>query len=691
MVSILSFLFGCAAPSQQEKIQEKLESVIIFGDGESKSLEFVEKQDHIYIPVTIPPLEPKYFMIDTGWSGSSALRSDIVKSMGLKKFKKRKGYDIGGKVTFVSWRVKEVRLGGQPYDNFFVTTCDGFDRTLRSCSKGAEIEIIGILSVRFMEKFFTRIDFDADLITFDSDIPEQPACRTAGTGGDRTGAPSTFSIPFSYVTDTIRAEMCFNDLPYIVTLALDTGAGETIITEEILKNLGDKVTREIGFSGETEKRRTFGAADVHKFEEEEIRVASISLGKAKMLDFPLTMMSGMALRKVTPHAWTDGLLGITFLRNFNMGLDLENKCLTLEKNANYYVYEGDRFKRKRDFQAAEEAFKKAVARKDCPLTRGWLGVAYVKLGDHKLALVEFGRAAEMDETLAWPHREIGLIYHKQKEYQAAEEALRKALDLDSDYGCARKDLAALYADQGRCEEAVETCRPLLEEKPKSASLRVKLGKIYQAHDCHDQAIASYQEAIAMKKDYDWAHLHMGTVFQDRGEFEAALQAYEKALEIDPDDYWAHMRVGLTSEQLGRLEEAAGAYARAGGTEEILCRADLFLYFVNVERGLDARAREALTTSLEEEIARDRKNKDDLLIPAVSFFLGRGDGEAVLAAAKNEYDDRKAQYYLGKHSLMQGDEAGAIEHFRKATEKVDVATIENAAARYELRRAAESHQ
>ncbi len=686
LILIVSFLSaGCAAPSRQEKVQEKLEPVIIFGDGESDSIEFVEKKNHIYIPVTIPPLEPKYFLVDTGWGGSSALRSDIVEAMGLEKYKERKYRDLAGKVKTTSWKVDEVRLGGQDYDKFFVLTSKGQDKSLGGFSKGVGVEVIGILSVRFMEKFITGIDFDAGLIHFDPDVSGQSPCGGARSGEEQAPDPSVFVASFSLVNWAIRAETRFNDLPLIVTLSFDTGSDGTMITKRILENLGEEVGSELGFKGKTKKSRHIVAAHTSTFKSEEIRVASIAMGGAKLLDFPLTMTAGTSLGKGV--LTTDGLLGMDFLRNFNMRLDLKNKCVALEKNANYYVYEGDRLRKDRNFEASAEAYRKAVARKDCSLTRGRLGKAYAKLGDHEQAMAEFGRAVEMDDTIAWPHMEMGCLYHEQEEYARAEEAFRKALDLDPEYVRARKKLAALYADQGRCEDAMEACRPLLEEKPEKASLRVDLGKIYQTYGCYDQAVASYREAAAMKKDYDWAHLRMGTAFQDQGQFDAALQAYQRALDIDPDYYWAHMRVGLTCEELGRLEESAAAYARASEVCKKFCEADLFLYFVDVQRGHEARAGERLAASLEE--GSGEKDKSTLLRAAASLLLDRGDEEAVFSAVKSDSDEDGAHFYVGRHCMTKGDRAGAMEHFRKAAEEVDVGWVENAAARYELRRSKET--
>ena len=685
MIGIISA--GCAAPSRLERVQGKLEPIIIFGDGESNSIEFVEKENHIYLQVTIPPLEPKYFLVDTGWGASSALRSDIVEAMGLEKYKERKYRDLTGKVKTTSWKVDEVRLGGLGYDKFFVLTSKGQDKSLGGFSKGAGIEVIGILSVRFMEKFITGIDFDAGLIHFDPDVSGQSPCGAARSGEEQAPDPSVFVTPFSFINWAIRAETRFNDLPLIVPLSLDTGSDGTMITKRILENLGEEVGSELGFKGKTKKSRHIVAAHTSVFKSEEIRVASIAMGGAKLLDFPLTMTAGTSLGRGV--LTTDGLLGMDFLRNFNMRLDLKNKCVALEKNANYHVYEGDRFRKNRDFEASAEAYRKAVARKDCPLTRGRLGGAYAKLGEHEQAMAEFGRAVEMDDTIAWPHMEMGCLYHEQKEYPRAEEAFQKALDLSPEYVRASKKLAALYADQGRCEDAVEACRPLLEEKPDKTSLRVKLGKIYQTYGCYDQAIASYREAATMKKDYEWAHLRTGTAFQDQGKFDAALQAYQKALDMDPEYYWAHMRVGLTREELGRLEEAADAYARASELCEKFCEADLFLYFVDVERGHEARAGERLTASLEE--GSGGKEKGQLLRAAASLLLGKGDEEAVFSAVKSDSDEDGAHFYIGRHCMAKGDRAGAMEHFRKVAEKVDVGWIENAAARYELRRAAESPQ
>ena len=331
---------GCAAPRQATPATT-VEPLLIFGDGESASFDFIESGGTLFIPVTLPALGRKYFLLDTGWGGPSALRSDIVKAMGAEKVKVRKGYDVGGKITLVTWKVKEARIAGRRYAPFPVATCEGFDRLLRSLSwtrDGETHEVVGVLSIRVMEKFFVEIDLDAGRVTFDPEIPEQGSCRAPRSGIDG-GDPATIFIPFSYIAGTIRAETRLNDLPFLLTLKLDTGSTVTMIIEEILRNLGEETAGALGFSGETEESRWLAAADVRTFRGEDVRLASISVGEARLEDFPFTMTAGTTLRKRNPNRWTDGILGMDFLRHFNIRLDLKNQCIALERNRNYDLRE----------------------------------------------------------------------------------------------------------------------------------------------------------------------------------------------------------------------------------------------------------------------------------------------------------------------------------------------------------------
>ncbi|MFC1889140.1 tetratricopeptide repeat protein [Thermodesulfobacteriota bacterium] len=668
-------LVECEA-ARKKKSGSKLEPVIIFGDGESNAIEFVER-GLIFIAVTIPPGKTGYFMVDTGWSGSGAMRSDLVKAMGLEKYKNRKVMDVGKTFTATSWRVKEVRFGGNRYDDLFAQTYKGYDKTLARESEKLGSDVLGILSIKFMQKFLTRIDFDSGLISFEP-IPEKDLCSSACNDEVRELGEHPSCIRFTYIPSrqNIRIETYFNDLPYPIVLALDTGATHTPITEEILIRLGKEISGEIGFQGETEKMYVGAAGGVRKFKEEEVEVDSISVGEARLENFELDMLTGTTISKMR----FSGLLGMDFLRNFNISLDLEHKCLVLAKNANYYKYEGDRLWRERDFAGAAEAYRKTIAIKDCPDHRVSLGRALARTEEYDLALAEFRSAAEMDDTIDWPHREIGVIHHKQKKYGEAEDAFRKALTLDADDSKTHKALAALYADQGLCEEAAEACRPVLDGKPEDGKLRVTIGKLYQAHGCYDQAITSYREALAKgKAKWAWPHLRIGTAHQDKGELEEALLAYEKALEIDPDYFWSHMRIGLIREQLGRLDDAADAYTRACKIEGSFCEADLFLFCVNAERGLVSQAKEELARSLD----REEDHDDPLLKAAGLRLLERGDEDAVFSAVKSDEDECEAHYYLGRFHQIKGDGARAMDYFRKAAEEIFPSMIENAAARYEL--------
>ncbi|MFC1889139.1 aspartyl protease family protein [Thermodesulfobacteriota bacterium] len=318
-----------------EAVQKKqsghgLEPVIVLGDGESREIEFTEKRARIYIPVTIPPGRTGWFFIDTGISRSPVLRSDLAAAMGLEKYKDRKAMNIGKKFDTESWRVKEVRMGGGRYDDFFVQTYKGYDETLSNESRATGLDVIGILSVKFLEAFLTRIDYDSGLVSFDSVPAENPCTTSCGDAGD------TFCIPFSYTQSerNILVEVRFNDLPTPVAIALNTGAPYTSVSKEILDRLGEERSGQIGFSGETRKREVGAVGGGKKFREEWVRMKSFSVGDARLEPFRLNMMAGTTLSEQR----LNGLLGMNFLRNFNVTLDLKHKCLILEKNANYHRY-----------------------------------------------------------------------------------------------------------------------------------------------------------------------------------------------------------------------------------------------------------------------------------------------------------------------------------------------------------------
>ncbi len=101
----------------------------------------------------------------------------------------------------------------------------------------------------------------------------------------------------------------------IVYMALDTGATTTMVSTEIIVALGYSVTPE------NKIRLIFGGGleDAPEVQVQKMSVANHLIENLKVTCYDLPQESGL-----------DGLLGLNFLRNFDMQLKFSDGTLTLE-------------------------------------------------------------------------------------------------------------------------------------------------------------------------------------------------------------------------------------------------------------------------------------------------------------------------------------------------------------------------
>ena len=77
-----------------------------------------------------------------------------------------------------------------------------------------------------------------------------------------------------------------------------------------------------------------------------------------------------------------------------------------------------------------------------------LGVAYEKEGKYKLALREYKRAVQIDNTMVTPLVNTGNVYYKQENYKKAEKYYLKALGIDNRNIIAANNLGNVYLKKG---------------------------------------------------------------------------------------------------------------------------------------------------------------------------------------------------------------------------------------------------
>jgi len=126
---------------------------------------------------------------------------------------------------------------------------------------------------------------------------------------------------------------------------------------------------------------------------------------------------------------------------------------------NPYLIEGEKLLESGDWEAAEQAFRKAVeADEKSPAAHSKMGVALVHQRRLQEAEEEFARALTLDPRYAPAWSNLGNVYRESGRLEHALEAYKKAVDADPDYWIAHQNLGGLYKKMGRTSEAIASLR-----------------------------------------------------------------------------------------------------------------------------------------------------------------------------------------------------------------------------------------
>lgn len=278
---------------------------------------------------------------------------------------------------------------------------------------------------------------------------------------------------------------------------------------------------------------------------------------------------------------------------------------------------------------------------------------------------EEGPAAGDPEAVAL-YNEAAALYN---EGSIAEAAARfeEAVALDPSLAPAHRILASLYASQGRHEQALQAAERLLELEPgdPEASLvrydaLAGLGRTAEAREALDRLMERGDPAEVSKRLYNVA-----AQLQKEGDEEEALALFRRAAELDPQlaPAWSAIAgIELTKKRPEQAAEAAGHLLalRPGDTEALTIQYEAYKMMGDAARA-------------EELLARMESVSDDpgvLYRRGVAAFNANNFEQAVPLLRQAVAADPElagAHYTLGLALINQGDNQGALEHFRRFLE------------------------
>ncbi len=349
---------------------------------------------------------------------------------------------------------------------------------------------------------------------------------------------------------------------------------------------------------------------------------------------------------------------------------------------------GAAYQQQGQFEAAIDAFERAVAIEDDALVRGQLAAIYQQTGDTAAAITEYERAASLDPVEPRYQVRLGGLYAGRGELIKAEAAYRAALAIDAENAEAHAGLADAAYRQCSISSAVQSMATAAALLP---AYRGRLAGLYEAQGRDEDAEAIYTELAALPAEEWLAQLTVADHLFRQDRWDDAQRAYQKLLEAGsaPAGYVTSLihtalgQIDYAQERLfaarGEFEQALAAYdanadATAGLGDLALRAGDaaaaLALYDAGLSQiprylaGMPAEnaAGAAVLLHVRRSLALARQESTDAAAAALDAALAEAQAAVALTPRSPV-----AQYALAAAHLARGETVEAEAAFARAGE------------------------
>lgn len=190
-----------------------------------------------------------------------------------------------------------------------------------------------------------------------------------------------------------------------------------------------------------------------------------------------------------------------------------------------------------------------------------LGIAYMRRGDHELALEKLQRAVRQDPDYVDAHTGIAVLYEQINKPGKAKQHYEKAVKLAPENGNVHNNLGQLLCKQGEYEEAEEHFLKAVDDPfyKTPAVAYTNAGVCAERIPDPDRAEDFYRAALEERKDYPEALYRLSNLKHEHGELMSArafLQRYMDAAHPTP----RALLLGVRIERKLGDEESASGYA-----------------------------------------------------------------------------------------------------------------------------------
>ena len=297
---------------------------------------------------------------------------------------------------------------------------------------------------------------------------------------------------------------------------------------------------------------------------------------------------------------------------------VENRAIlgvALQKEGNIAIEEGR-------YADAAKLLNESLTYTDTASSRTNLAVAYQRLNQIDIAIVETQKAVSIDPNFYGGHYILGNIYFNKEDYKSALPELEKVFRLAPDIEIANAlGLTYLYLKQ------TERAKLLFEEVQistgkDSPDLHLLFAKAYERTNYPVEAESEIKRALAINPNHPSAQFYLGYLILQNGgsdRLAEALSAFEEELKLTPEDFYCNFFAGVAALSQNSHEKAIKFLQKALQFNSQRSETYLFLAQSQIETGSLVEAEKNLRRAI---FLENVKPETDFQSRRTHFLLGR---------------------------------------------------------------------
>lgn len=163
------------------------------------------------------------------------------------------------------------------------------------------------------------------------------------------------------------------------------------------------------------------------------------------------------------------------------------------------------------------------------------GLAYGKLGNHRLAIEDYDRAIEIRPQYSEAYNGRGISYGWLGDYREAVESFDRAIAINPEYLEAFINRGAAHGNLGNHQKAVEDFDRAIGIDPQKAEVFANRGAAHAKLGDQRQAISDYDSAIAINPKYAEAYYNRGVTYGKLGNTGQAFDDLTRAAKLNNEN------------------------------------------------------------------------------------------------------------------------------------------------------------